>query len=617
MDEIDSSSSNNNKINDENVSLKVNQSNIEEVEKSTFERAIIEAFKQENAYECIKKLSIAYDEIQFFVKDIKNSNGQNFILNKNLLDKLNRLVERKYFNVNILIGKIFNNLLDTSNFEYLSNNLNLLIEFSNQILNNLDVIKTTNVSLDLEKKCSTFLNYLLHNTKINLDEEQKEILNDLLNSFPSRYSSLSYTNFPNEKDNIIQYCESDELNIKNQGILLLMDKFSNTFSLDEQFDLLLQYGNQIVKSIINKPKIDFKKAYFQLGNFITSLLYSVKFRIKIEENIKKVSNTKSVFLYDKIKEDEKDRENIHLEKSESDYSMNDLSFLKDCLFELTNQKETLIKNENIISICLLILNTLIQYNKLFDLQYVCYIILKKIYFIFPKYRKNIEDLISNNLINLSMFKSTEERMLTIESRQFLHYLLNYGEEDLKNKLNKLIEEKESLINIELEENKKYDEITVEYEYLNFADFNLRIGFPFYCEIDAGGEYQKYIEIENKNSLIYIGIATSAYDINIKLLKYYPNIKCNDNYYDDLTDNGHFIEIYKIERIDCSEIPVKIVLFCKESGIYKLIFDNSFSWFTTKVIRYRLSILKLISQVNNDNIGSDNKDNDKIEVDVQI
>ena len=126
-----------------------------------------------------------------------------------------------------------------------------------------------------------------------------------------------------------------------------------------------------------------------------------------------------------------------------------------------------------------------------------------------------------------------------------------------------------------------------------------------------------LKLENKNSLIYIGIATSAYDINVKLLKYCPNIKCDNNYYDDLTDNGHFIEIYKIERIDCSEIPVKIVLFCKESGIYKLVFDNSFSWFTSKVIRYRLSILKLLSEVNNEKIDSDNKDNDKIEVDVQI
>ena len=41
-----------------------------------------------------------------------------------------------------------------------------------------------------------------------------------------------------------------------------------------------------------------------------------------------------------------------------------------------------------------------------------------------------------------MYKSTEERMLTIECRQFLHFLLNYGEEEIKNKLNKLIKEKE-------------------------------------------------------------------------------------------------------------------------------------------------------------------------------
>ena len=86
------------------INVKVDQQ-IEE--KSTFERAIIEAFKQTNSNECIKKLLIAYDEIKFFIKDINQSNGKKFILNRNFLDKISRIIERKYFNVNILIAKIF------------------------------------------------------------------------------------------------------------------------------------------------------------------------------------------------------------------------------------------------------------------------------------------------------------------------------------------------------------------------------------------------------------------------------------------------------------------------------------------------------------------------------
>ena len=609
-----------NKINQENISLNVSPNNTED--KSTFERKIIEAFRQENAYECMKKLTIAYDEIKFYIKDIKSSNGKNFILNRNLLDKLNRLVERKYFNINILIGKIFNDLLETSNFDILSNDTNLLIQLSNQILNNLEIIKTTNISLNLEKKCSTFLNYLLKNTKINLDDEQKEILQELLNSFPSKFNSESYKNFNTIKDNIIQYCQSEQLENKIEGIDLLISNFNNTFSIHEQFDLLFQYVTQIIKSLINKPNINYKKAYFQLGNFITCMLYSIKFRIIIEnkDNLEMNISSKSIFLFDNIKEDEKENQNIHLQNSNTDKSMNDLSFLNNCLFELTEQKDILIKSEKIIPICLLILNALIIYDKLFDLQYVCFLLLKKLYFLFQKNRKNIEDLIIKNLINLCIYQKKEERLNTIECRQFLHYLLNNEEdEDLKSKLNKAIEEKGNSINIELEENILYDKTIVEYENLNFSNFNLRIAYPYLSIIEAGNQFSKYIEIDNPNSLIYIGVATNNYDINVKLFKYCPNITNEYNYYDDSNDNIHFIEIYKIERIDCSEIPLKIILFCKEKGIYKLVFDNSYSWFNSKTVRYRLSVLKLINEINDikniDNLG--NQENDKIEVNVQI
>ena len=38
------------------------------------------------------------------------------------------------------------------------------------------------------------------------------------------------------------------------------------------------------------------------------------------------------------------------------------------------------------------------------------------------------------------------------------------------------------------------------------------------------------------------------------------------------------------------------MFVKEPGTYKIIWDNSFSWFTGKTLRYRLSVLKPLSQI---------------------
>lgn len=82
------------------------------------------------------------------------------------------------------------------------------------------------------------------------------------------------------------------------------------------------------------------------------------------------------------------------------------SFLHNTVYELTTQKELLNKCENIIQICNLILNTLSIYENIFDLQFVCYIILKRIYFTFPQFRKNFEDVMVLNLCNLCEMKES-------------------------------------------------------------------------------------------------------------------------------------------------------------------------------------------------------------------
>jgi Fe-S-cluster containining protein len=579
-------------------------------EKSTFERGIVEAFKQNNSIDTIKKLNISYDEIKFYVKEVINSKGTKFILNRNILDKLGRIIERKYFNVNLFISKIFVNLLESSNYDLLSNNINLLIAFSNLTINVLDIISSTSNSINLEKKISSFLNYLLNNNSFQLQEEQKETIENLINNFPTRNNSEIYKNFKDKKDIIISYCQSITVDDKIEGIYQLMEAFGDTYSLEEQFDLLFDYCPQIFKALINKPNPENRKAYFQLGNFISSMFYSHKFKIKIDNSIKITSHSKSLFLLDLCSNELNDKNKIKLFKSKSNYSMMDLYFLNGTSFELTNQKDLLFKSENLFSICYLVINALCIYESIFDLQYVCYLLLKKIYLVFPQFRDNIEDLIVYVLINICSFTSNEERKNTIECRQFLHYLLKEGNEQLKLKLNNKINSKGKTINIQLEEKVSFEKEIIEFDYLNFSDFNLRVGYPNYIYIDAGNEYSKYLEIDNKFSLIYLGFATQYYDISFHLLKYCPNI-INDNInYDenDLTDNGRFVEVFKLDKSECNDLPVKIILFVKEPGIYKILFDNGYSWINGKIIRYRISILKPLSEINIDNVFMEKEDN---------
>lgn len=123
---------------------------------------------------------------------LEPSAKRKFILNKNILDKFSRILERKLFNVNILIAKIFDNLLEPENYDILSDDFNLLINFSNEVLNLLETIKSTLVAPRLNQRCYSFLQYLIKSNR--LSEEQTESINEIIANFPLRNSSDTFKN---------------------------------------------------------------------------------------------------------------------------------------------------------------------------------------------------------------------------------------------------------------------------------------------------------------------------------------------------------------------------------------------------------------------------------------
>lgn len=103
------------------------------------------------------------------------------------MDKFSRIIERKFINVNIIVAKIFENLISfQEQIDFLSDDPDLIIRISNCILNLLENIKSTLVYKSLETKCTNLLNHL---TKLNLSEQQKTMLQELLHSFPTRNHS--------------------------------------------------------------------------------------------------------------------------------------------------------------------------------------------------------------------------------------------------------------------------------------------------------------------------------------------------------------------------------------------------------------------------------------------
>ena len=422
----------------------------------------------------------------------------------------------------------------------------------------------------LNNKCICFLNYIAENESFSLEVDQREAIHELINILSHQNASELYLKFAKRKDNIISLCQRNETCYKMEGVSILIDSFSNMCSLSEQFSLLREHCTAIFKTVLEENnQMECYDVYFKLGELMVTMLYSCKFKITADKcdmsNNRRKNNSQSYFVIET-----NDTYNI----THNDYSP--FMFLNNSLFELTAQKELLLKREHILSLCQLLLHKLSTYKHIFKLQYICYLLCKRIYLNFPHFQSQIEDSLCSVLTNLCHFTSPEEQQITIECKQFLLYLLSHASSSsLKTKIAEHIKSTKT----SLYEGITYSNIDIEYDALDLNNFNLRIGNPIYTSIDAGDTHELYIEIEKVDSLMYIGFTVAIYDITFILEKY------NEA-------NGSFEQFMRIDKVACKDIPVKVIVYVKRKGVYKLIYDNSYSWLISKEIRHRLSVLRI-------------------------
>ena len=580
-------------------------------EKSVFERGIIEAFKQNKVSDVYEKLGIAYSELPLYINEIKKQNVQekninHFILNSNIIDKLDRLLERNYININILISKIFDIFLDKENLNILSDNHVILINLSNQIVTILDIIKSCDNYYELTEKAINYLSYLIDNSEKFLSSEQTEIITNLQNQLNIKLKSNALTNFQNNLKNILTLCKGETAEEKEKGIEILNSYFSKLNSLNEQIELLCLCGEDIIKAIISKPNPILIDTYYKLCYFFISFLYNFFYKIKLSPfedennsnmddlNISKLNE--QYYILDSMEENLEIPDNLYVTKFHGKEYHN-MKIINDTLYELDSVKKILLKHTAIFSLAISLLNCLILFQESFKAQFACFLILKRLYFIFPKYINEIRDLIITNIINIISFDEKIINSYKDIFEPYILYLLQKGEENLKNKLKERLDKKKKelkkdIFNFE-NNNISIDKHNVESDIIFISSFNLNIGCPINIEIAAGDEEEKLIEVKDPNSLLYIGFNLPSYDINFHLIKYCPNIdftlmsKEKTEKKVQFEEQKYFFEVFKLDK----SRGAKIILFIKNPGIYKIIFDNKYSWFNAKLLRYRCNILK--------------------------
>ena len=580
-----------------NVTLNINNENT----KSEFEKYIIESFKESNIINSYNFLLKAYDELPNYIEQVRHSKKIAFILNSNILVKIDRLSQRNYININILISKILYMILDANNFKLLSDDSRTLIILCNISMNLLEMISSYELCESLIKRVITFLNFLKNNSTKYLNNEQLNIINNIQKNLGEKIYSKEYTSFGNnyQKD-ILSFFYKESSNEKEKGIINLFNYFFRLKKLNEQFDLLCEFGYLILNAIMNKANPSYIELYYKTADFIIYFVYNFYYTIKINKQNKDINfNTNNFYLSDNMDINNiLENKDLKLDIYTNLNNPDNLNFLKDKKFELDEQKSFLINYPNIFSISSILISYLMIYESSFNCQYASYIILKRLYFIFPQYRDKIEDLIPIILLNILSFKKDQVKNEDISYQLFIKYLIQNGEESLKEKLKVRLNSQNLEKNFldELLNSNNIKKSDVEFENIFLDDFNLKIGFPLNLEIYAGYSEEKVIEIKNENSILFIMFNSVGMDITFRLFKFCPFIKEENN-------DNYFYEIFKVEKTEGS----KIILFVKNPGIYKIVFDNKYSWINSKIIRYRVSILKEIITYNiKDNIN--NSDN---------
>ena len=581
----------------------LNQNKSEKIEVSK----IVENFTKIN-----HNLILFYSELEKLSKEKpleENEELKNFsLIDQNFLEYLEVYIPKSLrYEINYSLMEFYNILFNIKYF-FILNNTNsseqesIMIHFCNNSLKTINNFRGSPFFQLLIRKAHLYLNFLFQKKK-NL----RAILTELINGFSIPHT-INFKEFKNNlnKSEILTKCDSLSCKQKEEGIDLLANLISEGVTFAEQFELLTLSAPDIINTLLKSPSDEYAKAYGRFGNLLCSLLYNTKYRITLDpellkpkdnqnlnndntvvnsnfatetENFKLTGNLTVGENYGKKKEENLDEEenlykNVTYILEDKMVEMEELkenfNFLEQKNFELTFQKELLELNEQIVEICLLYVDLIIQYNRIFPLQYISYLILRRIYFIFPKYINNIGDKIIKSLSNLSKFQGQFEWNTSLESRQFAYYLL-LNDKNLSQKI-------KSVTAVA-----PYD---IRYQLFLMQKTNLSIGFNNWVTVFNGKMVERKIEIMKKNTLVYISVNMTEedYDKDINILV--DKFDYNKSFWKNILNQ---------QDVEFSEGLRKIIIFSKEPGLYRIIFDNTDSWFAHKNILFRIVYLKQVDE----------------------
>ena len=565
--------------NDDNNNIISNQNNSENLnlkpknEKTDFEQHIIKAYKNlsgqddsENKNNNEKNIPLPNSENLLNVKNCEKElrlalnsciETKIIFLNKNILDKMGRIVRHNKMNLIFIIGQIYINLMSK---DYLFNPLNksinseLLIFFCNEVISLRAILKQTYLG---NKFSQVLINFIIKIMKeYKLENEQLKVMMEILE-----------THNINEKPIKIK-ADNFEQMVKNINDIL-----------NEQENFYAQYkfifdNSDIIENMINKSDLNnqeelkYLNNYLDLGKIFSYLLYN-----------------KNFVIYLKQQTQENEMQGICKQMFDGYEDKFNINAIEDEKYFIDIDDDIQLMRENLCKLIIIYVEKYKAIKTLFEFQYVLYVLIKRIYFHFyDKYKDKVDNLLSEIVINLCFFK--EE---TIEEiKIFINEILK-SNDDKNSNLIKLITEKieqnksNQDFNYKQEENdssiKTDDQIdnyftnitNVSIETIYITQSDLRIGFFNKKKIKAGEIFTFYVELSKAYGIIDFCLALDDYDIKLRIK--------------NLTEGR---EVYNENEVTIFHCPLKLTMFFTKPGIFQFELDNSYSWLRSKTVRYKIN-----------------------------
>ena len=547
-----------------NISQNIN--NIEPQKLTEEDEKILKSFQILNPN--IDDLITFVNDLSLFNHELKSFKNISFFINSENLDILKKINAKDNIKINLILSKIYNNIISNESLysqyliEITEEKINLIMQIIDECIILIQKLQGFVFDPELFKfkeKTLSLIKCIYFNCKSKITNAaiiQK--LEELLESFPTQFYSETYNELNKDKDlyDILRSKDVDKINN-------FEDKFAQINSYYEQFEAFKKFvecnsgvtiyskigdfGEELVntKENIDLEQLDFYQNYGML------LLKFCKYHqyIFLNKEEKEEEN--------KNKDEENDADNIRVVFLLDKIKQNVNEEKKENEIEEKKENSENGQNEQNIS------------NK-------------------NKGNKKIIDIMNQKSF-VSMVESKEyNELIKKEINKYLEITKEYANDP---KLKTVIEQMNYFLSI----------LDVEsYVPLYLSDFSkitISDNFTpsFLTNVPAGKTNQFYLETKtNETMLVFIefNLEDKSKDISFEVNKY--EIYSNE-----------FKNIFKEEKI---EDTFKFFILCSGYSLYQIIFDNYYSWFTSKDVNYRFGLLRLLDKpMKSLDNGEDNED----------